>query len=44
MPASGWCFQRFFREVVRRSFEEQADERGVVRLKFNRISLVAVKA
>ncbi|WP_456473925.1 class I SAM-dependent methyltransferase [Candidatus Pyrohabitans sp.] len=33
-----------FKEVVRRSFEEQADKRGVVRLKFYRIFLVGVKA
>ncbi len=32
-----------FRQVVRRSFEEQADERGLVRLRFHRIFLLAVK-
>ena len=32
-----------FKEIVRKSFEEQADEDGVVELKFNRIFLLAFK-
>ncbi len=33
-----------FKEIVKKAFEMQSDERGVVRLKFNRLFLVAVKS
>lgn len=32
-----------FKEIVKREFERQADERGIVKLKFNRLFLIAVK-
>ncbi len=32
-----------FKEIVRKSFEEQADEDGIVELKFNRIFLIALR-
>ena len=32
-----------FKEIVRKSFEEQADRNGMVKLEFNRIFLIAVK-
>ncbi len=32
-----------FKEIVKKAFEEQSDEKGMVKLKFNRIFLIAVK-
>ena len=32
-----------FKEIVRKAFKQQADEKGIVKLKFNRIFLIAVK-
>lgn len=32
-----------FKEIVKKAFEQQSDEKGIVKLKFNRIFLIAVK-
>ncbi len=37
------AYAKFFREIVRNAFHEQANEQGQVELTFNRIYLLAVK-
>ena len=32
-----------FQEIVKKAFEQQSDEKGIVKLKFNRIFLTAIK-
>ncbi len=32
-----------FKEIMKEAFEQQSDEKGMVKLKFNRIFLIAVK-
>ena len=32
-----------FKEIVKKSFEQQANEKGIVKLKFNRIFLIGIK-